>query len=289
MTPETTTAAPSTAGARRPARPTGWHAVMEAARGTTTGRLRGGRLWLLMIFLALPLVIHLVVLIWGDGRGTGFGEFVDSVDGGYLQFALPLALIFLGTAALGDEWEGGTAFYLLGLPLPRWAVVVGRWLVCVGRALLLVLPAVVALYVITLVTHEGALLHYLDDLFWVLVGTALLSLGYAAIFLSLGLALRRPVVAAFIVYILERFVGLLPQGFANLALSYHVRNLLYLRTGEFALDMQTTTVVAATPVWQSLLSIAVYIGLFLGLTTFLLRRKEFSGGIAAPETAGLGG
>ena len=283
------TTAPTTAGARRPQRPTGLRAVIEAARGTTTGRLRGGRLWLLLVFLGMPLLAQVVALIWGDGRGANYDVFVASVIGAYMHLALPLSLIFLGTAALGDEWEGGTAFYLLGLPLPRWAVVIGRWLVCVGRALVLVLPAAVLMYVLTLAPHEGALLHYLDKLPWALLGLVLLSLGYAAIFMALGLALRRPVVAGFIVFLIEVFVGILPQGFAVLALSYHVRNLLYLGCGDFALEFQVESGVVPPAAWQSMLWIGVYTGLFLVLTTVLLRRKEFSGGIAAPESTGVGG
>lgn len=275
-----------TAADRRPTPPRGLDAVVAVAKATTAGRLKGGRLVLLLILLGLPLLIQLVILVFGDGRGSSFASFIETVDGAYLQFGLPLALIFLGTAALGDEWEGGTAFYLLGLPLPRWSIVIGRWLVSALRALALVVPALVGLYVLSLLPHDGALAHYFDVLLWVLGGTVLLSLGYGAIFVCLGLALRRPVLAAFIVYIIERFVSVLPRGLANLALSYHVRNLLFLGTGEFEIHLAAATTVESTPAWQSVLSICIYIGAFLFLSTWLLRRKEFSGNISPAESTG---
>ncbi len=277
---------PSGSAARRPAPLRGFAAVKAVARGTTSGRLKGGRLWLLVILLGLPLVVQLLILIFGEGRGSSFASFIETVDAAYFQFGLPLALIFLGTAALGDEWEGGTAFYLLGLPLPRWSIVVGRWLVSAARALMLVVPALAALFVLALAPHDGALAHYFPVFLWVLLGAVLMSLGYGAIFLCLGLALRRPVLAAFIVYMVERFVSVLPRGLAKLALSYHVRNLLYLGTGEFELQLAAATNIESTPAWQSVLSICIYMAASLFLATWLLRRKEFTGSIAPPESSG---
>jgi len=262
---------------------------MAALRATSAGRLRGGRLVLVSLFLGLPIFIQAVVLIFGEGRGTAFPHFVEILEQGYWGFGLPLTLIFLATAALGDEWEEGTAFYLLGLPLPRPAIVLGRWLVSVGRALAIVIPCILMLYVLCLVSHEGALAHYLGELFWVLVGTILLGAGYGAVFLCIGLGLRRPVLAAFIVYMFERFVSFLPRGFATLALSYHVRNLMWLETGHehfSALPFQTSGVDTSTPAWQSLMSIALYVGVFLGLSTWLLRRKEFSGTVSPSDSGG---
>jgi ABC-type transport system involved in multi-copper enzyme maturation permease subunit len=273
---------------RRPTPPTGLAAVRAAVRATSSGRLTGGRLVLVALFLGLPILIQFLVLTFGEGRGTAFPHFIEILQEGYWGFGLPLTLIFLSTAALGDEWEEGTAFYLLGLPLPRGAIVLGRWLVSIGRALAFVVPSVLLLYVLCLVSHEGALAHYLGELFWVLVGTILLGAGYGSVFLCIGLALRRPVLAAFIVYMFELFVSYLPRGFATLALSYHVRNLMWLKTGQegfAAMSFQTGGIDVSTPAWQSLMSIALYVGIFLAFSTWLLRRKEFSGSVV-PSDAG---
>lgn len=273
---------------RRPAGPRGLAALVVSVRATSVGRLRRGRLVLMLILLGLPILIQTLVLIFGEGRGGSFVNFIQVLDKAYWGFGLPLTLIFLATAALGDEWEEGTAFYVLGLPVPRWSLVMGRWLVSTGRALMLVLPCIVVVYVLALVSHEGALTHYLGDLGWVVVGTVLLAGGYSAVFLCIGLALKRPVLAAFIVYMMERFVSVLPRGFATVSLSYHVRHLMWLQTGHerfSALPYVGSGVDTSTPAWQSLTSVAVYMLLFLALATWLLKRREFSGAPASSDSA----
>jgi ABC-type transport system involved in multi-copper enzyme maturation permease subunit len=278
----------SSTAARRPAAPRGLAALMVSARATSVGRLRRGRLVLMLILLGLPILIQTLVLAFGEGRGGSFVGFIEVLENAYWGFGLPLTLIFLATAALGDEWEEGTAFYVLGLPLPRWSIVVGRWLVSTGRALMLVLPCIVVVYGLTLVRYEGALTHYLGDLLWVVLGTVLLAGGYAAVFLCIGLALKRPILAAFIVYMMERFVSVLPRGFATVSLSYHVRHLMWLQTGHerfSALPYVASGVDTSTPIWQSLASVAVYMVAFLVLATWLLKRKEFSGAPASSDSA----
>ncbi len=261
-------------------------------QSTNAGRMRGARLVLMLILIALPLLIQTAVLIWGEGRGGSFDGFVKRIQGAYLGFALPLLLIFLGTSAFGDEWEGGTAAYVVGLPLPRWTLVIGRWLVTVRRALVFVLPAVGLMYVLCLIDYEGAIGHYMGDLLWIGAGVCLMGLGYGAVFLFLGLVLRRPVVVAFLIYLIELFVSYLPQSFARTALSYHVRNLLWLQTGHARfLDRGVELGLATDPVSTggSIFAVVLYVTIFLSLATFVLTRRECSGSVAPPEGGGSSG
>src|SRR5215510_6151465 len=131
---------------RRPPPPTGLAAVRAAAASCSAGALRGKRLLGLLALVGLPIVVQLVLLVWGGGRGTAFAAFAALVDHSYLRAIIPLVLIFLGTAAFGDEWDGGTANYMVGAPISRGLIVVGRYLAAVRRALLLVLPALLLLY-----------------------------------------------------------------------------------------------------------------------------------------------
>jgi len=264
----------------RPASPTGLAALSAVVAGTASGRLRGKRLLAMVALLGLPLLIQVGALVWQSERGSGFAHFVTMVDATYLRILLPLALIFLGTAAFGDEWEAGTACYVIGLPVPRSLLVVGRWLASFLRALVLAVPAVVTLYVLCLVKHEGALAHYLPDLLSVLLGMALVMAGYTAVFIFLGLALRRSVMTALgYVLLFEGFIGNMPLGFSILSLSFHSRNLIWHLTGNdgFRPPMISTELIEPTALLTSLLWMIGYQVVFLALATRWLKRKEFSG------------
>jgi ABC-type transport system involved in multi-copper enzyme maturation permease subunit len=272
----------------RPAPPTGLTALRAVMAASTTGALAGRRLLALVALLGVPLLIQVGVLIWGDGRGSGFANFVWNLDATYLRIILPLALIFLGTAAFGDEWEGGTANYVVGVPVPRGLLALGRWLASALRALVLVLPALVVLYLLCLLPHEGAPAHYLAVLLQVLLGVTLAVLGYTAVFVFLGLWLRRSIMTAFAyVLVFEGFIGNMPLGFSVISLSFHVRNLIWHMTGEdgFKPPIQEFENVEPTGWATSLAWIVAYQVVFLVLTTRLLKRKEFTGG---SEQAGAG-
>ena len=279
MTLDTTTSA-SASGPRRPVAPTGLAAALAVAR-SGSGALRGKRRLGMLALVGVPVLIQVIVLIWGSGRGTAFNNFVKLVDLTYLRIVAPLVLIFVGTAAFGDEWEGGTACYLLGAPIRRSVLVLGRWGVAAARALVLLLPAILALYVLCLLPFEGAMVNYLGELGAVLLATTLMSLAYAAVFVFLGLALKRSVMTAFIVVLVfEGLIGSLPYGFGILSLGFHARNLVWQLTGHEGFRPPTFGMVINEPISAAssvLFSVLAGVLLFLLLSIWVLRRKQFGG------------
>jgi len=270
-----------TAASRRPAPTTGWAAVRAADLSCSAGALRGKRLLGLCALVGLPLVVQLALLVWGEGRGSAFASFATRVSNAYLRVIVPLSLVFLGTAAFGDEWEGGTANYVLGVPVSRTLLVLGRYLASVRRALLLTLPALAVLYALCVAPHEGALAHYLPDAAAVLAIVALAILAYTAVFLFLGLWLRRSIMSAFIyVLVFEGLIGNLPSGFATLSISFHARNLMWRATDDQAFRPELMQEMGLDPpsVTVSLVTLAVFVVVFLALSARTLRRKEFTGG-----------
>jgi len=269
----------SASASRRPVAPTGLAAALAVAR-SGPGALRGRRRLGMLALVGVPVLIQVIVLIWGRGRGTAFTNFVKLVDLTYLRIIAPLVLIFVGTAAFGDEWEGGTACYLLGAPIRRSVLVLGRWGVAAVRALVLLLPAILALYVLCLLPFEGALVNYLGELGAVLLAATLMSLAYAAVFVFLGLALKRSVMTAFIVVLVfEGLIGSLPYGFGILSLGFHARNLVWQLTGHegfhpptFGLDTEPISALSSV-----LFSLLAGVLLFLLLSVWVLRRKQFGG------------
>ena len=267
---------------RRPAPPTGLAAFLAVAR-SGAGALRGKRRLGMLALVGLPVLIQLVVLTWGRGRGSAFTNFVRLVDLTYLRIVAPLVLIFVGTAAFGDEWEGGTACYLLGAPIKRATLVIGRWAAATARALALLLPAIVVLYVLCLLPFEGAMTNYLGELGAVLLAMTLMCMGYASVFVFLGLALKRSVMTSFIiVLVFEALMGNLPYGFGVLSLGFHARNLVWrltshegFRPPNFGLEL-TDPISALSSTLFTLLAGVV---LFLLLSVWVLRRKQFGGAV----------
>jgi ABC-2 type transport system permease protein len=266
--------------ARRPAPPTGWAAVSAAALSCSAGALRGRRLVGLVVLCGLPVLVQLAFLAWGGGRNTAFAAFAQWVANSYLSVIIPLTLVFLATAAFGDEWDTGTANYLVLAPVPRGLIVVGRFLAAARRALVLVLPSMVLVFLLCVAPHEGALAHYLPDAGWVLLFSALAVLAYTAIFLFLGLWLRRSIMSAFIYWFLfDGLIGSLPSGFASISIGFHARNLLWRTTGAPAFEPHMLETLGLEPpsVTTSMVTLAVFVGLFLVLCTAVLKRKEFTG------------
>lgn len=261
-----------------------------AARTTLAGVPRGRRRIGLLSLSMLPVLVMLLVLTVGDGgRGTGFANFALTVTDLYLGLILPLVVIFLGTATFGDEWAGGTACYVLGVPLSRRALVVGRWLACTRRALLYVLPPVAGVFVLCLVGFGDALFVYLSDLGWVLLVLGVLAAAYGALFILMGLALKRAVMTSlFYVFFSEMVLSRMPQSLAVVSLDFHARNLIWQFTGRADFEPRTMpTEVAVEPV--TVVTSVTWMVLFtlgsLALSAWLLARKEAGGEVQAAASA----
>jgi ABC-2 type transport system permease protein len=266
---------------------------MAASASGSAGALRGKRLLGLAALIGMPLLIQLIVLIFSKGTGSSFHVFAQVVDHAYLRVIIPLALIFLGTAALGDEWEGGTASYVVGAPIARGHIVVGRWLVSAQRALTLVLPALLLLFTMCMIPQAQTFFEhaslYLSRLAWVLVGVTLVSLGYTAVFLFLGLALKRSVMTSLVyVMVFEGLIGNLPHGFATISMSFHARNLVWRMTAYDTFQPNTFGPVEAEPTtaFHSVFTIVVFIAVFLFLSTWMLKRKEVTGSTQGESSDG---
>lgn len=273
----------------RPVPPTGFAAVRVAAKATAAGAPRGRRRLGLLLLTGIPVVIVALALLAQDsGRGRGFTTFSNLVTVMYLPVIVPLIMIFLGTGSFGDEWAGGTPHYVMGLPVPRLALVLGRWVMCVRRALVLVLPALGAVYVLCLLPYDGAWSHYLMDLVWVLVMVSLLAFTYGAIFMFVGLALKRAVITALVyTFVFEGIIAQLPQTFAVLSLGFHVRNVLWQVTEQDPFQLETTNLVDVEPIAPALsitVILAVTLLALLG-STLVLHLKECGGEGQAGEAA----
>lgn len=117
---------------------------------------------MMLLFALLPIGIAVIYRLSAD---TGF--IVDGSDGtvvaAYQQWAattlfggfiigllLPLAALIFGTAALGSEFDDGTAPYLLGKPIPRWRIVLSKLFVAWIATAAIVTAVIVASGIVAL-------------------------------------------------------------------------------------------------------------------------------------------
>lgn len=273
---------------QRPTPPSGLSAVLSAMRTTRVGSLRGRRLLGMLVVVAMPLVVQTLVLVFGEGRSGGYDRYIFWMQGVFFGKVVPLVCIFVGTACLGDEWESGTAPFLIGSPVSRFSIATGRWLAALKRALLLVVPSALVLYVLCLSNFEGSMGYYAENLGWMIWTLVMLVAGYTTTFLFFGIALRHSIMASLVfLAVLEGLVANLPIGLAALSLGYQARNVMWQATLDdtfhaWAFDDLSAP---ATSVLGSHVAFVIWIAVFLGGTTWLLRRKESRGSASAAGDA----
>ena len=108
----------------------------------------------------------------------------------------PLVALVLAVTAIGDERESGTIVYLATSRLSRLRIAAEKSLAAIVCALVLLLPALASIVYLGLHLGTGT-----DNLLRALAGTALVAAVYAAVFVAVGLLLRRALIAG-IIYIL---------------------------------------------------------------------------------------
>ncbi len=112
----------------------------------TARQLLGQKRTLLMLAFAL-IPIGIAILFRLSGNDDDPREWTARVLLGGLTVGtfLPLAALVFGTAALGTEFEDGTAAYLLSKPIPRHEIVISKlvvaWLATTGVVLLVTIAA----------------------------------------------------------------------------------------------------------------------------------------------------
>ena len=155
---------------------------------TLTVRQLAGRrrLWLVLALVSLP-VLAGVLFTLADATATP-AEFADDITRALVvSTILPLVMLLLGTAALGNEVADRTLVYLVTKPLPRWRIAVPKLVAAVAvGGLPVALSAALAIALIQQGDAGGAAATGAG----VLAGAA----AYGAIFTWAGLATRHALV-----------------------------------------------------------------------------------------------
>jgi len=189
-------------------------------------------------------------------------------------FLLPLSTLVFGVGLVADDREGGTLPYLLGRPVPRAKIVLVRFFATV--LLLWGLHAASAAGVFLLGVSEGGAGALLREAPVLLADLAVLALGvltYGALFLLLGLLLRKPLFVGLLLgFGWENLVGYIPGFLKRLTLLFHLHTLLPHGAGPQGLVEQ---MLASTESRAAAFVFLVFYGvLFLVLSVLAMGRIE---------------
>jgi len=160
------------------------------------------RSMLMVAFALLPVLIAFLYNLENDRFGAQ--EWTAEVALGQLVIGLvlPFTALVFGTAALGQEFEDGTAVYLLAKPIPRPTIIASKllvaWVATSAVVLLSTIPT--ALLGLSGAPEDGLVLAFS-------VGGVAGSLAYCAAFLWLSIATSRALIVGLLyVFIWEGVV-----------------------------------------------------------------------------------
>lgn len=159
--------------------------------------LRSRRTLFMALVAAGPVLLAGVArLTADDGLASGASLFGVIVWLFFARFCAPVFGAFYGASLIADEVEDQTLTYLFTRPVRRGAVLLGKYLAYLSCSAAVLLPSLVAVYVLLvpfgdMAAGSGELLQ---DLGVLLLGLAV----YGALFAFMGTVLTRPLVAGLV-------------------------------------------------------------------------------------------
>ena len=182
----------------------------------TMRQILGQKRSILMILAALlPIALAALYALENDAREAQEWTAGVALEDLVIGLLLPFTALVFGTAALGQEFEDGTAVYLLAKPIPRSTIIFSKLLVSwLATAVIVVLSAVpTAVIGLSGEPQEGMVPGFV-------VAGILGSLAYCAAFLWLSIATSRALIVGLIyVFIWEGVVVSLFGGVKFLSIS----------------------------------------------------------------------
>lgn len=162
----------------------------------------------MVVFALLPVLLAFLYALENDTRRAQEWTAETALGALVIGLVLPFAALVFGTAALGQEFEDGTAVYLLGKPIPRSTIIASKLLVAWAATSAVVLLSTIPTGLLGLsgVDGDGIVPGFI-------VGGIVGSLAYCAAFLWLSIVTSRALIAGLLyVFIWEGVVVALFSG-----------------------------------------------------------------------------
>lgn len=185
--------------------------------------------------LFMAMIVAAPVLVAGVARGADVTVNDVRVNGAqvfgaliwllFLRFVVPVLGVLYGTSLIADEVEDKTITYLFTRPVQRGAVLVGKYLSYLTCTTLLVVPSIMAVYL--LLTPPAQVPAGFSDLLQNLGTLALGVAVYGALFAFIGAVVRRPLVIGLVFAFGWEPLALLVSGYVRwFTIAFHLQALL---------------------------------------------------------------
>lgn len=190
--------------------------------------LGGKKIWILGLFLSLPILLLLVILAASgfdfpensevDIEGFSMSAFLYVM---YPQSLCILASLLYGASLLAGEIEDKTLTYLFTRALPRWEVLLGKYLATASALSVLIVGSMSVAYLLCGLP--------IGPRIWLALAATITSACFAftALFCLLGLFVPRRAIPVGLIYavVVEGILSFAPALVNELTVSYYLRSL----------------------------------------------------------------
>jgi ABC-2 type transport system permease protein len=194
----------------------------------------------------------------------------------YLRFTVPVLGVFYGTSLIADEVEDKTITYLFTRPIPKGAVLLGKFFAYLVCTIFVVLPSVVIVY-LAIVPVRGSLgasfLDLIKDLVLLAIGLAV----YGAVFAFIGARFKKPLLIGLIfIFGWEQAALAFPGYLKKFTVAYYLQALVpHAMPNDNVISLIQGIFRESPSLTQSLVWLAIILGLFLWMATASVERKEY--------------
>jgi ABC-2 type transport system permease protein len=194
----------------------------------------------------------------------------------YLRFTVPVLGVFYGTSLIADEVEDKTITYLFTRPIPKGAVLLGKFFAYLVCTIFVVLPSVVIVY-LAIVPVRGSLGASFLDLIKDLVLLAIGLTAYGAVFAFIGARFKKPLLIGLIfIFGWEQAALAFPGYLKKFTVAYYLQALVpHAMPNDNVISLIQGIFRESPSLTESLVWLAVIVGLFLWMATASVERKEY--------------
>ncbi|MFT4538223.1 MAG: ABC-type transport system involved in multi-copper enzyme maturation permease subunit [Planctomycetota bacterium] len=247
--------------------------------------LGGKKIWILGVFLSLPILLLAVILI-ASGFDFPENESID-VEGyamsAFLYIMYPqslciLASLLYGASLLAGEIEDKTLTYLFTRAMPRWKVLLGKY-VATAASLAVATTASMSVAFVLCGMPIGVKV-------WFTLATTITCacFTYTALFCLLGLFVPRRAIPIGLIYavVVEGFLSAVPAVVNELTASYYLRSMGW-HLADLPLpaeiqeefDREVAPFVAGADVPSALMALGVISVVALSVSAWVIHRREW--------------
>lgn len=234
--------------------------------------LAGRKVWLVLLFLALPVGLTALIVSAGGWRGIEGEELIQAI---FLFILYPqsvcllLALLY-GTSVLNEELEGKTVTYLFTRPLGRWRVLVGKYLAVVTC---LTVPSLASFAGSWLIMGAPGGGRYLLGFSLAVIGAVA---AYSALFTAVGVFFRTRTLVIGLLYAvtIEFFLSFVPAVVSSLSVAHYLRSVV-VRVAGLELPAELLPIVGEAGLLEAGLVVAAISAVALAVASVVCTQREY--------------